>query len=140
MKTSVSKFILAVPGYVILSMILGMVWHFVFFKDLYHSLGIYNLKEPIIPLGLTSMIIQGAIIAYLYPFYSREKSSVTQGIKFRILMGIFLFSVSTLANAAKIEVTSMSSWILVQLAFHTIQFIAAGAVIGWIYLPKKANS
>src|SRR3970040_965913 len=122
MKTSISRFILGVLGYTIPTMILGMVWHFVFFKELYDSLGIYNLKNPIIPLGMTSMLIQGIIIAYIYPFYYGEKSTIIMGIKFSLIMGVFLFSVSTLANAAKIEVTSMSVWLFIQLAFHSIQF------------------
>jgi hypothetical protein len=48
-------------------------------------------------------------------------------------MGLFLFSVSTLANAAKIQVSSIELWLTVQSTFHLIQFAAAGAAIGWIY-------
>ena len=44
------KYVLATLAYLIPSMILGMLWHFVIFKDLYESLGIYNRAEPIIPL------------------------------------------------------------------------------------------
>ena len=63
------KFIYAALVYILFSMALGMSWHFIFFKELYHDLGIYNRVEPIIPLGMASMIIQGFIIAYLYPFF-----------------------------------------------------------------------
>ncbi|MBI1806967.1 MAG: DUF1761 domain-containing protein [Ignavibacteria bacterium] len=127
------KVIYATVVYTVVSMILGMVWHFVFFKELYHSLGIYNRAEPIIPLGFVSMIIQGGIMAYLYPLYYRQGSPIIQGMKFGLIMGLFLYSVSTLANAAKIEVTSMSSWLTVQIAFHSIQFVLAGAGIGLVY-------
>jgi membrane protein CcdC involved in cytochrome C biogenesis len=114
-------------------MILGMIWHFVFFKELYESLGIYNRVEPIIPLGFISMAIQGLIMAYLFPFFYREGNPVLHGIRFGLIMGFFLFSVSTLANAAKIEVTSMSSWIMIQTAFHLIQFLVAGILIGLVH-------
>ena len=79
------------------------------------------------------MLIQGFIMAYLFPFFYREGNAITQGIKFGLIMGLFLFTVSTLANAAKIEVTSMSSWIMVQFAFHLIQFVIAGIGIGWVF-------
>jgi len=117
-------------------MILGMAWHFVFFKELYDSLGIYNREEPIIPLGFASMIIQGLILAYLYAFYANDESSMGKAIKFNLLMGLFLYSVSTLANGAKIQVTSMQSWLLIQLAFHVIQFTISGILFGLINRKK----
>jgi hypothetical protein len=114
-------------------MVIGMTWHFVFFKQVYESLGIYNRAQPIIPLGLTSMIIQGCILAYLYPLFYKGGSPIGQGIKFGLLMGLYMFSVSTLANAAKIEVTSMSTWLMIQTAFHGIQFLIVGPAIGLVY-------
>ncbi|MBI1804943.1 MAG: DUF1761 domain-containing protein [Ignavibacteriae bacterium] len=131
------KFIYAALTYSVISMILGMTWHFVFFKEVYHSLGIYNRAEPIIPLGMVSMVIQGTIMAYLYPFFDRDGKGVLAGVKFGLLMGLFLFSVSTLANAAKIEVTSMSTWLMVQTAFHAIQFTLAGIGIGLVYKKQQ---
>ena len=117
--------------YMIPTAILGMVWHFNLFPQTYENLGIYNRKEPIIPLGLSSMLMQGFIIAYLYPFYAKGERSIRKAIEFCLLMGLFLFSVSTLANAAKIEVSSMQTWLLIQAAFHSIQFLVAGVLIGF---------
>ncbi len=127
------KFILAAAVYIVITMALGMAWHFVFFKELYDSLGIYNRAEPIIPLGFVSMIIQGLVLAYLYPLFYRGGSPIGQGVKFGLLMGVFLFSVSTLANAAKIQVASMATWLLIQTAFHGVQFLLVGAGIGLVY-------
>ena len=110
-----------------------MTWHFNIMKEVYDGLKIYNRAEPIIPLGLTSMLIQGAILAYLYPFYATSDRPIVRGLKFSLLMGVFLFSVSTLANGAKFEVTSMSTWLMVQAAFHLIQFGLLGIAFGFIY-------
>ena len=60
-------------------------------------------------------------------------SPIKEGIQFGLIMGLFLFSVSTLANGAKIKVTSMSTWLAIQTAFHLIQFVLAGAGIGMVY-------
>ncbi len=127
------KFISATLVYSVITMILGMTWHFVFFKDLYDGLGIYNRAEPIIPLGFTSMILQGLITAHLYPRWYRTGQPITEGIKFGLIMGVFLFSVSTLANGAKIQVSSMTTWLAIQAAFHGVQFVLTGAGIGWVY-------
>jgi len=136
----VKKFVSATLGYVVITMILGMSWHFIFFKDLYHRLGIYNRAEPIIPLGLLSMLIQGLILSYLYPFFQVGARPIPRGIAFSLIMGLFLFSVTTLANAAKISVSSMSTWLLVQSAFHLIQFILAGILLGLVYGENETNS
>lgn len=133
MKTTFSRFVLMVLAYLVPTMILGMVWHFVWFSDLYESLGIYNRKDPIIPLGFTSMFFQGVIIAYLYPFYAEHKHSISRSVIFSLIMGFFLFTVSTLANSAKIEVTSMTDWLGVQAAFTLIQFAVVGVLIGLVF-------
>lgn len=132
MKTTLSRSALLVLAYLVPTMILGMVWHFVWFSELYESLGIYNRKDPIIPLGFTSMFLQGVIIAYLYPYYAGKKHSLRRGVKFSLIMGFFLFTVSTLANASKIEVTSMIDWLWVQSLFTLIQFFVVGLLIGWV--------
>lgn len=127
------RFTLATLGYFIPTFILGVVWHFWFFPGVYEALGIYNRAEPIIPLGMVSMLIQGVLMAYLYPFYYRDGGPLRRGIAFGLLMGVFLYSVSTLANAAKITVSDMGTWLAIQAAFHLIQFVAAGALIGLAY-------
>ena len=126
-------FLLAALGYLVPTFILGFTWHFWLFPDLYEKLAIYNRAEPIIPLGFLSMAIQAVVMAYLFPFFQRTGSPIRRGIVFGLVMGTFLFSVSTLANAAKIVVADMGSWLLVQTAFHMLQFILAGALIGWAY-------
>jgi hypothetical protein len=137
MKPASLHYILSVLAYLIPTMILGMVWHFVLFSDLYDRLAIYNRRDPIIPLGFSSMLLQGLVIAYLYPFYAAGKESIGRAVSFSLIMGSFLFTVSTLANAAKIEVTSMSTWLGIQLLFHILQFVVVGILIGLVYQIKS---
>jgi len=113
-------------------MLIGYAWHLILFKELYDSLGIYNRPEPIIPLGFFSMIIQGVILAYLYPFFAKDKASIGTAIKFCLILGFFIFSVSTLANGAKILVNSMQTWLCIQIAFTLLQFVSAGILIGLV--------
>ena len=53
-----------------------MIW----FHDLYAGMGAYTRPEPNIALGMLSMLFQGAIITYLYPFYYRGGHPVIQGL------------------------------------------------------------
>ncbi|MBM9500260.1 DUF1761 domain-containing protein [Leptospira sp. 201903071] len=127
------KFTYAVLGYLIPTFLLGASWHFIFFSELYDSFGIYSRKDPIIPLGFGSMLIQGIVLAYLFPFYNTKGNSIVRGIQFGLIMGVFLYSVSTIANAAKMEIHSVGIWFLVQAVFHLIQFTVAGFFIGFAY-------
>jgi hypothetical protein len=140
MKSTPGKFTLTALAYIVPTMLLGYVWHLVIFKDLYDNLGIYNRTQPIIPLGFFSMIIQGLIIAYLYSYYAASGSTVGKAIAFSLIIGLFLFSVSTLANAAKIQVTSMTKWFLIQAAFHLLQFVIAGVLIATVNRRKPETS
>lgn len=132
-----TRFLLTALCYIIPTMVLGYTWHLIIFAELYDSLGIYNRHEPVIPLGFTSMIIQGLIIAYLYPFYAKGNYQFMAAIKFSLIMGLFLFSVSTLANGAKIVVSDMQTWLLIQVAFTIIQFGMAGVLMGLVNTKKK---
>jgi hypothetical protein len=133
------RILLAAFGYLVVSLALGASWHFAFFPELYHDFAIYNRADPIIPLGMLSMVIQGLVMAVIYPRWYRGESPLIAGLTFGLLMGAFLFSVSTIANVAKIEVNHLGTFMLVQAGFHAIQFGMAGAVFGWVFgrLPTK---
>lgn len=130
------KLVIATLVYAVATMLIAAPWHFVLFKDLYHSFGIYNRVEPIVPLGFLTMLIQGIVMAYIYPRYYKGGSHYKEATKFSLLMGLFLFSVSTLANAAKIEVSPMGTWLGIQAAFHVLQFVACGLALGFVYSRK----
>lgn len=128
-----SKLLSATFAYVFISFALAAPWHLVWFKKLYDDLGMYNRTEPIIALGVGSMIVQGVVMAVLYPRQYRGGPPVLEGLRFGLLMGLFLFSISTMANAAKIKVAPMSVFFGMQLLFHALQFAATGAAIGAIF-------
>ena len=131
------RFFLSLFAYALLTMILGPLWHFVLFKDAYHAFGIYNRADPIIPLGFLSMWIQGAILAWLFPRWLEAKAPLASGLKFCLLMGLFMFTVSTLAAAAKTLVNGMTPFLLIQAAFHLIQFGITGLLLGWIHRESR---
>lgn len=113
---------------------LGFVWHLVVFKDLYRRLAIYSrIDDPIVPLGFLSMVIQGAVLAYLYPFVARGDSPLVAGLQFGMLTGVFIASSAVIAEAAKQRVTSLGTWFAVEGLYYAIQFGLSGMAIGLIY-------
>lgn len=121
-------------AYVAITFALGFVWHLVVFKNLYHRLAIYTrLDDPIIPLGLLSMLIQGAVLAYLFPQVVDVHGSVFEGLTVSLLMGLFLASSAVIAEAAKQRVASLRTWFVVESLYYLIQFLLAGLAMSYIY-------
>ncbi|TAJ75362.1 DUF1761 domain-containing protein [bacterium] len=127
------KFISVWIGYLIITFIVAAGWHLVLFKGLYDELGIFTRKEPIILLGILSMILQGAVLAYLYPLFYRGGNPVKEGIAFGILMGIFMGSNAVLAEAAHHHVSSLSTWLVLESVYYLLAFSLVGLAIGLIF-------
>jgi len=135
-----SKFWMAAATYLVLTFVMAAGWHLVLFKSVYARLGAYTRPRPIIPLGILSMVLQAAVVAYLYPFFYRGGSPVVEGSTFGLLLGVFMGSNAVLAEAGKNEVGSLSTWIPLEGVYYLVQFILVGLVIGLIYgvLPSRA--
>ncbi len=77
----------------------GFVWHLLLFKQTYIELKIFTrIEDPVIPLGLSAVIIQGAILAYVYPLLSPRRNPAAEGLRFGALAGLFLATSAVLAE------------------------------------------
>jgi hypothetical protein len=130
---SARKFILAAIAYVVVTFAIAASWHLVFFKDLYDQLGIFTRKEPLIPLGIASIVTQALILAYLYPALYKGGSPAKEGLKFGLLIGVLMASVAVFAEAGKQNVSSLTTWLVFESAYYLLQFGVLGVVIGLIY-------
>jgi len=135
-----SKFWMAAASYLVLTFIMAAGWHLALFKNVYTRLGAFTRPRPIIPLGILSMVLQAAVVAYLYPFFYHGGSPVTEGATFGLLLGVFMGSNAVLAEAGKNEVGPLRTWIPLEGVYYLVQFILVGLVIGLIYgvLPSRA--
>jgi len=127
------KYGLAVLAYVFCTFLIAAPWHLVLFKPVYDELAIFTRQEPLIPLGLVSMLMQGLVLSYLYPLYAQGRHSVKTGATFGLLMGVLLASSAVFAEAGKQNVTSLSTWLLLESAYFLFQFSVVGVIIGSIY-------
>lgn len=127
------KYFLAVLAYVVCTFLIAAPWHLVLFKPLYDELAIFTRKEPLIPLGLVSMLMQGLVLSYLYPFYAQGRHSLKTGATFGLLMGVLLASSAVFAQAGKQQVTSLPTWLALESVYFLFQFSVVGAVMGMIY-------
>jgi len=134
---NLKKMILATISYVTLTMVVAYPWHIILFHDLYVSMGAVTRSEPIVPFGMLAMVIQGFIIAYLYPFYYRDGNPIVQGIKFSLIMGTIVYSIMGFATVAKIDINPISTFLIYGFVFQVIQFVLTGVALGLIYGKNK---
>ena len=126
-------------AYVVVTFIIAIAWHLVLFKEVYDQLGIFTRKEPIIPLGLASMAMQGAVLAYIYPLFDRGRGVLKNGLHFGLLMGVLMASIAVFAEAGKQHVASLSTWLTLESTYYLLQYSVVGVVLAFIH-RRSANS
>ena len=109
------SFYLLLLAYLVVSFVLGAVWHMVLFKEYYKKLAIYsNIEKPRFSFGFSAMLLQGIVFAYVYPLIA---SSWLFGLGlFMILTSFMVF-----AEAGKQNATSLSGFVAIQIAFSAVQ-------------------
>jgi hypothetical protein len=92
--------------------------------------------EPVIPMGLASMLIQGLIFALLFPTFTRGAATVWDGVKFSWALGGFLASYVVLGEAGKYAIPSIASWIAVEGSVAFVQYTLFGVLLGLIHRQR----
>lgn len=106
--------------------------HFAVFATHYAAIPIMR-TEPVIAMGLGSMVIQGVLFALLFPVFQRGGSAVWEGVKFSWALGGFLASYIVLGEAGKYAIPSIPSWIAVEGGVAFVQYTVFGVMLGLIH-------
>lgn len=134
-------FFMSVYGCFIVTMIVAVVWHLIIFHDKYVEMGAFTRIDPIMPLGMIAVILQGFVFAYLYPAYLKftgRESTALRGIVYSLIMGINVWTVMVFATAAKFKIEPVFDFILLGTLFQLLQYVLVGATIGTIH-QKQAH-
>lgn len=134
------KFLLSAAAYLVVTFVIAAGWHLALFKDMYTELHIFTRKEPLIYLGLISMVLQSVVVVYLYPRVRGDRAPLNEGLRFGILMGVFMGSSAVFGEAGKQEVSSLSTWLVLESVYYLFQFSVIGIVVGLIYGRKQVRS
>jgi hypothetical protein len=104
-------------AYLIISFLLGVIWHVVLFKKYYKKLAIYsNIEKPRFSFGFLAMVLQGIVFAYVY-------SLIVNPWIFALGLCMLLVSFMVFAEGGKQNSTSLSGFVIIQIAFSIIQTV-----------------
>lgn len=124
--------VLTVLAYMVTTFTIQGISHFVVNAQHYAAIPIMR-PEPIIPLGLISMVVQGTLFALLFPEFNRGPAAVRNGLVFAWALGAFLASYIVLAEPGKYAVPSVGSWIGVEASVAFVQYSAFGVLLGLLH-------
>lgn len=127
---SATRFWLAVAAYILPTFPLGYVWHLILFQQQYHDLQLYR-ADVIFPLGLTSMLVQSLVFAWLYPrvFSTRREAWIASAARFFALFAVLAWSFTTLPVAAKYQMTSIPKFLTLETSFTLVHFLVVSPLI-----------
>ncbi len=127
-----TKVLLAAAGYVVIVFPLALGWHLGLFKEKYRTFGYFD-GEPNVPLGLAAIVVQGVVLALIYPLFHTGSSGFVRALQFAGLMGLFFWTSHVLALVAKQKVPNASGFIAMETGYLAAQFGLFALVLGLIY-------
>ncbi len=113
--------------YVLVTFPLGYFWHLGPLRERYRTLGVY--REAVSPpLGLASMVVQGAIFgwAYVAAIAPLAEGWPAKAALYAALGGLLSWSFTTLAWAAKARIAALGEFVKLETAFTAAQWIPVG--------------
>ena len=134
--------VLGTLAFVVASFLVQALSHFVVNSSHYAAIP-FMRAEPILPLGVFTMILQGAVLSYLFPLLrrgdNRSTSTVGSALRFSWIMGLFLGSYIALVEPSKYVAPSVATWIGVEASATLLQFTLFGLLLAWVHRPAVAQ-
>ncbi len=130
---------MAALAYPLIVFPLAIVWHLVLFKDSYMAFGYFD-GEPNIAVGLASMVVQGAVLAVIYPMFRLGRDGLARATKFAALLGLFFWTSHVLALVAKQNVPQAGTYILMETVYLCLQFGLFAVVLALIFREAERDS
>lgn len=123
---------LSILAFMVVSFAAQGLSHFVINKDHFAGVG-FMRPDPIIPMGLLVMVIQGLVMSLSLQAWRGDAATVTSGLWVALAFGAFLVSYIAIVEPSKYMVPSIISWLRVEALTGAVQFAVFGVILGWIH-------
>ena len=127
-----AKHLLSVLAFIAVSFSVQGLSHFVINKEYFAGIS-FMRNDPIMPMGFTTMIIQGLIMSLAVTRLAPSGGTVRDGVTVSLAFGLFLAVYIALTEPAKYAAPSISAWFMVEGLASTIQFVLFGFLLGLIH-------
>ncbi len=127
-----TKIILTAASYVVIVFPLALGWHLGLFKEKYQSFG-YFVGEPNVLVGFAAIVIQGLVLAIIYPMFHSGSAGFARAFQYAGLIGLFFWTSHVLALVAKQNVPNAGRFIAMETGYLVAQFSLFALALGLIY-------
>lgn len=120
--------ILGALAYIIPTMPYAYAWHMIWFKARYERWQYFG-GDASVPLGFSSMIIQGVVLSWAYALLPIDHASAQNGLLYAAIMGVFFWSTHVIAAMAKHGATRTRGYLLLETVYLIGQFGLFGVLL-----------
>ncbi len=133
------RILIACISYVVLTFAIAMIWNMVLFRDIYISLAANSLRsQPIIMLGLLSVITEAVTLSLLFHFYFRQSASLKGAVALAVSVGIFSMTYASFTVPAKFIIDPIWQYVSLEIIFGLIHYGLVGAAFFFIFKDSAA--
>jgi len=125
--------------YILITFTLAFIWHLVLFPSFYDRIGYFGDEEPIIALGMLTILIQGVLFAYAYPFFQKSGSSTRDAARITMVFTLHTAAIHILAAAAKHHAPATWEWFLFEGLFFLTQFVITTTAFSLLHASKRSE-
>ena len=126
------KILLTALAYIIPIMPYAYFWHMVWFKKKYEKWEYFD-RDASVPIGFTSIIIQGIVLSYAYAILPIEHNSLVNCMYFSAILGIFFWSTHVVSAMAKHGATRTKGYFVLETVYLVGQFGIFGLLMSAVY-------
>ena len=90
--------------------------------------------QQVAPVGMVALLLSMMALAALYALVVRDGSSLAQGLRFGVLVGVFAAGSFVLHNYVSLNIGLRLA--LLQAVAYFVQWVGSGVVIALIYRPR----
>lgn len=128
------RILIACISYIVLTFAIAMIWNMVLFRDTYISLGASSLRsQPIIMLGLLSVITEAITLSLLFHFYFRQSTSLKGAITLAMSVGVFSMTYASFTVPAKFIIDPIWQYVSLELIFGLFHYGLVGTAFFFIF-------
>jgi len=138
------RILIACISYIVMTFIIAMTWNMVLFRDIYVSLAASSLRpEPIIPLGLLTVIIEAVVMSVLFHSFYRSAPSFKNALILALSAGAFNMTYASITVPAKFLISPIWQYMSLELTFGLLHYGLAGIMFFFIFntrIPQNVKT
>jgi hypothetical protein len=135
------RILIACISYIVLTFAIAMIWNMVLFRDIYISLAANSLRsQPIIMLGLLSVMTEAITLSLLFHFYFHHSKSLKGAITLAVSVGIFSVTYASFTVPAKFIIDPIWQYVSLELIFGLFHYGLVGTAFFFIFKDSPAQN